>query len=264
MDTTQWPQGMALGKAMEEFGPSAASLRSPETAEMKSSRAVRPPRKEKPPLKCPRCNSGNTKFCYYNNYSLTQPRYFCKACRRYWTEGGSLRNVPVGGGSRKNKKPSSSSSSSSSATAINTPKRSPAEYLNLSATTSGIPQQCVPPVEYNYINGHCSNFSPFLPMLSAPSAAAEYLSGFGVQELIRPPPSMSFPMDGGVNVGGYGGGGKLLFPLADDMKPAVVPSSGINVAHQLFDENNNRQGDELPPPAGFWTGLMNNNAGGPW
>ncbi|GFS34736.1 Dof-type zinc finger DNA-binding family protein [Actinidia rufa] len=50
---------------------------------------------------CPRCASQNTKFCYYNNYSLSQPRYFCKACRRYWTKGGSLRNVPVGGGCRK-------------------------------------------------------------------------------------------------------------------------------------------------------------------
>ncbi|KAI4364041.1 hypothetical protein MLD38_020184 [Melastoma candidum] len=50
---------------------------------------------------CPRCGSSNTKFCYYNNYSLTQPRYFCKGCRRYWTKGGSLRNVPVGGGCRK-------------------------------------------------------------------------------------------------------------------------------------------------------------------
>ncbi|KAE8665042.1 Dof zinc finger protein DOF3.5 [Hibiscus syriacus] len=50
---------------------------------------------------CPRCASANTKFCYYNNYSLSQPRYFCKGCRRYWTEGGSLRNVPVGGGCRK-------------------------------------------------------------------------------------------------------------------------------------------------------------------
>nr|GMD99697.1 dof zinc finger protein DOF4.6-like isoform X2 [Ipomoea batatas] len=56
-------------------------------------------------LNCPRCNSANTKFCYYNNYSLSQPRYFCKTCRRYWTAGGSLRNIPVGGGSRKNKKP---------------------------------------------------------------------------------------------------------------------------------------------------------------
>ncbi|XAR64756.1 hypothetical protein NMG60_11008569 [Bertholletia excelsa] len=53
---------------------------------------------------CPRCGSCNTKFCYYNNYSLTQPRYFCKGCRRYWTKGGSLRNVPVGGGCRKSRR----------------------------------------------------------------------------------------------------------------------------------------------------------------
>eukprot|EP00249_Psilotum_nudum_P011162 c23001_g1_i2 orf=636-1736(+) len=56
------------------------------------------------PMKCPRCDSMNTKFCYYNNYSLSQPRYFCKGCRRYWTKGGALRNVPVGGGCRKNKR----------------------------------------------------------------------------------------------------------------------------------------------------------------
>ncbi|KAK4799764.1 hypothetical protein SAY86_025129 [Trapa natans] len=54
-------------------------------------------------LKCPRCESTNTKFCYYNNYNLLQPRHFCKSCRRYWTKGGVLRNVPVGGGCRKNK-----------------------------------------------------------------------------------------------------------------------------------------------------------------
>ncbi|KAI3791969.1 hypothetical protein L2E82_05836 [Cichorium intybus] len=74
-------------------------------------------KKPKPPeeaLKCPRCDSSNTKFCYYNNYSLTQPRYFCKSCRRYWTKGGTLRNVPVGGGCRKNKRSSSSSSSATS------------------------------------------------------------------------------------------------------------------------------------------------------
>ncbi|XP_050367764.1 dof zinc finger protein DOF2.1-like [Argentina anserina] len=73
------------------------------------------PRKPRPQpdqaLKCPRCDSTNTKFCYYNNYSLTQPRYFCKSCRRYWTKGGTLRNVPVGGGCRKNKRSSSKRSS---------------------------------------------------------------------------------------------------------------------------------------------------------
>lgn len=57
---------------------------------------------------CPRCASPNTKFCYYNNYSLSQPRYFCKGCRRYWTKGGSLRNVPVGGGCRKYRRAKSS------------------------------------------------------------------------------------------------------------------------------------------------------------
>ncbi|KAK1427645.1 hypothetical protein QVD17_16336 [Tagetes erecta] len=56
---------------------------------------------------CPRCDSPNTKFCYYNNYSLSQPRYFCKSCRRYWTKGGTLRNIPIGGVSRKNKRLSS-------------------------------------------------------------------------------------------------------------------------------------------------------------
>lgn len=61
-------------------------------------------------LKCPRCDSTHTKFCYYNNYSLSQPRYFCKTCRRYWTKGGTLRNIPVGGGCRKNKKVSATSS----------------------------------------------------------------------------------------------------------------------------------------------------------
>ncbi|KGN63675.1 cyclic dof factor 3 [Cucumis sativus] len=54
-------------------------------------------------LPCPRCNSMETKFCYYNNYNVNQPRHFCKACQRYWTEGGTMRNVPVGAGRRKNK-----------------------------------------------------------------------------------------------------------------------------------------------------------------
>lgn len=52
-------------------------------------------------LPCPRCQSMNTKFCYYNNYNVNQPRHFCRNCQRYWTVGGTLRNVPVGGGSRK-------------------------------------------------------------------------------------------------------------------------------------------------------------------
>ncbi|WVY93467.1 hypothetical protein V8G54_032555 [Vigna mungo] len=62
------------------------------------------------PLKCPRCDSINTKFCYYNNYNKSQPRHFCRACKRHWTKGGTLRNVPVGGG-RKNKRAKKSTTS---------------------------------------------------------------------------------------------------------------------------------------------------------
>ncbi|KAK7389785.1 hypothetical protein VNO78_25079 [Psophocarpus tetragonolobus] len=87
-------------------------------------------------LNCPRCNSTNTKFCYYNNYSLTQPRYFCKTCRRYWTEGGSLRNVPVGGGSRKNKKVGSAAATASSSSKV--PDLNPP---NLSVSVSAISSQ---------------------------------------------------------------------------------------------------------------------------
>ncbi|XP_039008140.1 dof zinc finger protein DOF5.4-like isoform X2 [Hibiscus syriacus] len=76
-------------------------------------------------LKCPRCDSLNTKFCYYNNYNLSQPRYFCKGCRRYWTKGGVLRNVPVGGGCRKAKRSKSkikpSSETTLSASAVSSP-----------------------------------------------------------------------------------------------------------------------------------------------
>ncbi|XVF19513.1 hypothetical protein REPUB_Repub11eG0117100 [Reevesia pubescens] len=75
-------------------------------------------------LNCPRCDSTNTKFCYYNNYSLSQPRYFCKSCRRYWTKGGTLRNVPVGGGCRKNRRSSSKRSCSQDNQAL-TPNTNP-------------------------------------------------------------------------------------------------------------------------------------------
>ncbi|KAE9596638.1 putative transcription factor C2C2-Dof family [Lupinus albus] len=67
-------------------------------------------------LRCPRCDSPNTKFCYYNNYNLTQPRHFCKTCRRYWTKGGALRNVPIGGGCRKSKNVAVSNSAAKAAT----------------------------------------------------------------------------------------------------------------------------------------------------
>ncbi|XP_010277571.1 PREDICTED: dof zinc finger protein DOF5.7-like [Nelumbo nucifera] len=92
MSSDNIPAKQATDDESQNGGRKTASLRPPEQ-----------------PLKCPRCDSSNTKFCYYNNYSLTQPRHFCKTCRRYWTKGGALRNVPIGGGCRKNKRGKSSS-----------------------------------------------------------------------------------------------------------------------------------------------------------
>ncbi|KAJ8761549.1 hypothetical protein K2173_004325 [Erythroxylum novogranatense] len=71
------------------------------------------------PLKCPRCDSINTKFCYYNNYNKSQPRHFCKNCKRHWTKGGTLRNVPIGGG-RKNKRLKTTKTDANSITSTTT------------------------------------------------------------------------------------------------------------------------------------------------
>ncbi|CAN6249766.1 unnamed protein product [Urochloa humidicola] len=120
----------AGGGALRAGAPPAAAVGGAGSTERRAR-----PQKEKA-LNCPRCNSTNTKFCYYNNYSLQQPRYFCKTCRRYWTEGGSLRNVPVGGGSRKNKRSSSSSSSSATASTSASALTSSSSMLSASAAAS--------------------------------------------------------------------------------------------------------------------------------
>ncbi|XP_038882844.1 dof zinc finger protein DOF1.4-like [Benincasa hispida] len=95
------------------------------------------------PQKCPRCDSLNTKFCYYNNYSLSQPRYLCKTCRRYWTHGGTLRNVPVGGGCRKGKRPKQSSQSSNTIVKSLQPSPSLPPPLPLSLTSTTTSQHVI-------------------------------------------------------------------------------------------------------------------------
>ncbi|CAM8899129.1 unnamed protein product [Rhodiola kirilowii] len=88
-------------------------------------------------LKCPRCDSSNTKFCYYNNYNLSQPRHYCKNCKRYWTKGGTLRNIPVGGASRKITKRSSSSSSKRPTTSSPPPPDSNTQQQQQTSYLSG-------------------------------------------------------------------------------------------------------------------------------
>ncbi|KZV51958.1 hypothetical protein F511_08568 [Dorcoceras hygrometricum] len=97
--TNQWtmPQDQIIADDQKTFMASTSKGKFMDKASLQD-------HQRQQPLNCPRCDSSNTKFCYYNNYSLSQPRHFCKACKRYWTRGGTLRNVPVGGGCRKNKR----------------------------------------------------------------------------------------------------------------------------------------------------------------
>nr|GMC48871.1 dof zinc finger protein DOF1.2-like [Ipomoea batatas] len=57
-----------------------------------------------PLIKCPRCQSYDTKFRYFNNYNVNQPRYYCRTCRRHWTHGGAQHDIPRGGRSHKGKR----------------------------------------------------------------------------------------------------------------------------------------------------------------
>ncbi|KAL2932044.1 Dof zinc finger protein DOF1.7 [Bienertia sinuspersici] len=104
-DRHGWNQSLLQGSNLELPKPPSLKRQQPSTQLQQQQQQVEQ-------LKCPRCESTNTKFCYYNNYNKSQPRHFCKACKRHWTKGGTLRNVPVGGG-RKNKRLKASSGSNS-------------------------------------------------------------------------------------------------------------------------------------------------------
>lgn len=95
-DGIDWGQSLLQGGSLELHRPSMARRQPSQQQQQQVEQ-----------LKCPRCDSTNTKFCYFNNYNKSQPRHFCKSCKRHWTKGGTLRNVPVGGG-RKNKRPKAS------------------------------------------------------------------------------------------------------------------------------------------------------------
>ncbi|XP_047938222.1 dof zinc finger protein DOF1.8-like [Salvia hispanica] len=233
MDSAQWTQEFGVARSRTEGAPNACSK--PATMERK----VRPQKEEA--INCPRCHSTNTKFCYYNNYSLTQPRYFCKTCRRYWTEGGTLRNVPVGGGSRKNKR-SSSSSSNSPFSSQNPKIQHQGHDLNL-----GFQAAAGPPHDYsqfldfpkiqNSTNTSSSTTAPlsalnfftngggiaarglnsFFPTLHDQNSAI-FASGFPFQEC-KPAP-LSFPT--------RDGGGSLYENSNSNSNSNSVPQEGVN------------------------------------
>ncbi|XP_055804683.1 dof zinc finger protein DOF1.1-like [Solanum dulcamara] len=202
----------------EQFGgrSSGENDRNQQQRRMKMPENISSAPPQPPPQKCPRCDSNNTKFCYYNNYSLTQPRYFCKTCRRYWTQGGTLRNVPVGGGCRKGKR---------------TMKAGGSGGVNISGGSSSSAGE-----NSSRSNHHQVLQPPQIANLSA-AAAAAFFSGNNSRS--QPPslPSMSSLYGGGV-------GGGFLSSLAA-MQSMSQLSQGVNIQSQLgvisASNNNNNQ-----------------------
>ncbi|XP_014753831.1 dof zinc finger protein DOF3.2 isoform X2 [Brachypodium distachyon] len=164
-------------------------------------------------LKCPRCDSANTKFCYFNNYSLSQPRHFCRACRRYWTRGGALRNVPVGGGYRRHakraKQPKQQPATSSSSAPATAPTSAPPAMLP-TGNHQQLPSGLLPPLLR-------------LADFDAMSLGSTFVSGAG--GMGKPPPLTS---SGSVDVpaGCYslgGGGGAMEQWRSVQQIPAGFP-----------------------------------------
>ncbi|KAG0502084.1 hypothetical protein HPP92_002156 [Vanilla planifolia] len=269
MDSDQWlQQGIAVVKE-EQSGA---------RPQLQTERRARPHKEQA--LSCPRCNSTNTKFCYYNNYSLNQPRYFCKTCRRYWTEGGSLRNVPVGGGSRKNKRPSSSTFSPSASSLTSSTTTAATTATSLVSELDHAPQMPLGASNFyqggkdlnlsfpNQNMGH--EFGGFPSSSSSSLSAMELLrsgmglgpfvpgpgSGFGFHELVRP--DLKLPLGGSMQ---EGGAGRLLLPF-EDLKQ-------VSMGHASREERNGSvqgQGE----PNFFWNASMGNGScsgdggGGSW
>ncbi|XP_059670784.1 dof zinc finger protein DOF1.4 [Cornus florida] len=127
--TNGWPQNHH--QIIDEKAGLMASTGSRVMDQKTSQESQNQQQQQQQALKCPRCDSSNTKFCYYNNYSLSQPRHFCKACKRYWTRGGTLRNVPVGGGCRKNKRVKRPASSAGDAVPASSSISTPNPNINL-------------------------------------------------------------------------------------------------------------------------------------
>ncbi|KAF8671384.1 hypothetical protein HU200_050098 [Digitaria exilis] len=175
-------------------------------------------------LNCPRCDSTNTKFCYYNNYSMAQPRYLCKTCRRYWTQGGVLRNVPVGGSCRKNKQQraaSASSSSSDSSKKIRNNNNTPQLMM-----TSDFPNVLPTLISSN-------------PLLAGTTFFMDVLRGGGVDG--NSAPSFGF----GVH-GGHGGvliGGSSTSSQQEHLL-GLLPAGGGGRAHQWPPTARGEAGDD--------------------
>ncbi|KAG2630411.1 dof zinc finger protein 3-like [Panicum virgatum] len=175
--------------------------------------------------RCPRCASRDTKFCYFNNYNTAQPRHFCRACRRYWTLGGSLRNIPVGGATRKRPRP---------------PRRPPITRA-AAAVAAAAPGLLQGAGAGGLLASLLLDLAPASPLLALGAAPPPVLQGrlIGSDDLGlgQPAPLAATGADGDLAQLGFGAGGPLLW---------LAATTTVLEGDRAF---------PLPPPAALWQEL---------
>ncbi|KAL9683319.1 hypothetical protein QQ045_015139 [Rhodiola kirilowii] len=224
-------------------------LSSSHSKQEKCKKITRPPNdKDEASLNCPRCNSTNTKFCYYNNYNPSQPRHLCKACRRYWTHGGTLRNVPVGGSSRARKKNKSSfvapSQLNNTTLSLNLnptpttclPSNFSAQDLNMGLYYANAHHFLPIPSPFELSASHGALIPYHVSMFSSQPYSDVSTRLFQFQDNIKP--TLDLCMDGGFESTTHErsnmelGAGRITYPFGDQLKQVSTTSSAENISDQ--------------------------------
>uniref|UniRef100_A0A5B7AJJ8 Dof zinc finger protein n=1 Tax=Davidia involucrata TaxID=16924 RepID=A0A5B7AJJ8_DAVIN len=186
------------------------------------------------PLACPRCGSTNTKFCYYNNYNKSQPRHFCKACKRHWTKGGTLRNVPVGG-ARKNKRLKTSNTATAATTTTATATATATATMTKSTNTHmGV--QNVPLIStLDAINSFSTGINGIYTgssTLLVPQNQNLHFPFSSLSSINTDPSSLSASFQSSMSSYIYGGGHGLKTMEDSTITTTIMPSASNNITSQ--------------------------------
>nr|GLL38874.1 dof zinc finger protein DOF1.8-like [Ipomoea trifida] len=221
MDSSQWPQGIGVVKGGVVEAPKKPR-----------------PEKEKA-LNCPRCSSTNTKFCYYNNYSLSQPRYFYLAVTP--PSFPSHQQNPKGHDLNLAYPPpqiNNFGGAGGISEILNLNPNSTAAMEILKNGFSSFMGMPPPPVHPDHHHHH-SNAAMFLSP-GVPLSLDGFCNGYGN---LPPQPQPA-------------GTARMFFPNLEDLKPV----STMATDNHQFEEQNRGEGEN--DGNGYWNGMLGGGGGG--
>ncbi|CAL5390016.1 unnamed protein product [Camellia sinensis] len=232
-------------------------------------------------LKCPRCESTNTKFCYFNHNSLTQPRSVPVGggCwRNKGSKGSNSSKSPVSGGGGDGQTSSGSTSAISSSTSVGTacllgltPQIPPLRFMaaplsqltdhhhhhygEIGLNYSGISAPLVVTSDMN-MNFHLGISSRGL------GGSGSGIEHWQLQQLnqISPMagldfPGVLYPFQGGVEPPGYGGEGSYVWPKPPGLGFTTHQLGLVKMENNQVQELNlSRQFLGIPRNDLYWSG----------